>query len=386
MASGNRCWLIACICCWFTASAICTSSAKLALLHLAPKSGSCALTLTSLQFVISASVSVVACLVLNRRPPSAVRELLSVSLAYTLGFLLLNQSLGRLQASFTETVRGLEPLTSFVLAWLLSARGSKLQGASAGALLTVLAGAALSVWAQPAFDPRGFAYGLLANCAFSSRALLVTLLQDAQRKRAVKEGALSPSATIDSVGLFAAQHVCGLLLLLPWTFMSEGSHCVAGLSRKPAALHAALWSALGFLSYNFVSLYVLLLLDAVSHAVRSRPAACLSPLRTRTSHHLTARATRGAWHPRRCAIRVAVPSPSAPRASCFRPPSPSPRGSALCSSSVGLPATRSLRMWRPSRLKKRRSDSATPTASPPQKMTVRVLSARLPLLLRMTGS
>ena len=178
-----------------------------------------------------------------------------VSLAYTLGFLLLNCSLGRLQASFSETVRGLEPLTSFVLVRLLSARGGQLSGASAAALLSVLAGAALSVWAQPAFDLKGFAFGLLANCCFSSRALLVTLLQDAQK------------SGVDPIGLFAAQHSLGLLLLAPAALAAEGTQCAVVLASHPKAAHAAGLSALGFLAYNFLSLYVLLLIDAVSHSV-----------------------------------------------------------------------------------------------------------------------
>ena len=177
VSARRRFQLAICIILWFASSAVCTACAKLTLSLLAPRAGSCALTVTTLQFFIASSAATAACVIFNRRPPSALRELLRVALAYTLGFLLLNQSLGRLQASFTETVRGLEPLTSFAFAWLLGARGSQLQTASAAALCTVLAGAALSVWAQPAFDPGGLLFGLLANCAFSSRALLVTTLQ-----------------------------------------------------------------------------------------------------------------------------------------------------------------------------------------------------------------
>ena len=255
-----------CIVLWFAASAVCTACAKLALSLLAPRAGSCALTLTSLQFLVAASASATACWIFNRRPPSAYRELALVAFAYTMGFLLLNQSLGRLQASFTETVRGLEPLTSFALARLFAARGSQLEPATAAALGAVLAGAALSVWAQPTFDVGGLFLGLLANCAFSSRALLVTLLQDAQKKTAAAEG-VAGGGEIDSVGLFAAQHILGLMLLAPMAYANEGTQCLAELGVKRMALRSALWSASGFLCYNFLSLYVLLLLDAVAHSV-----------------------------------------------------------------------------------------------------------------------
>jgi drug/metabolite transporter (DMT)-like permease len=150
-----RARLLVAVVAWFGFSALCTAGAKAALVHLAPRAGGCALTLTLLQFTFSALVSVTACVLLRRSIPSAPRELLLVSLSYTLGFLLLNCSLGRLQASFSETVRGLEPLTSFALVRLLS-HGKPLGRASSAALLAVLGGAALSVWAQPAFDAQGF--------------------------------------------------------------------------------------------------------------------------------------------------------------------------------------------------------------------------------------
>ncbi len=258
VAALRRAKLLGCIVLWFGASAVCTACAKVALSMLAPKAGSCALTITTVQFTVAASASATASVLFNRRPPTAMRELLFVAIAYMLGFLLLNQSLGRLQASFTETVRGLEPLTSFALARLLGARGSQLVPATAGALGAVLCGAALSVWAQPRFDAGGLFLGLLANAAFSSRALLVTLLQDAQRKL---------GGEIDSVGLFAAQHVLGLALLAPAAYASEGTQCLGELGLRRPALRAVLLSSLGFLCYNFLSLYVLLLLDAVSHSV-----------------------------------------------------------------------------------------------------------------------
>ena len=256
--------LLGCITLWFASSALCTACAKMALNYLHQKAGSCALTITTLQFATSAVVSGAVCVALGRRAPSAMRELVLVSLMYTLGFLLLNQSLGRLVASFTETVRGLEPLTSFALAWLLSARGSQLKCASGTALVTVLGGAALSVWAQPAFDVQGLVLGLLANCAFSSRALLVMRLQDAMRLLTPKG---SSGHEVDPFGLFAAQHAFGLLLLVPATATSDSSECLRELTQLGPASQAAGLSALGFLTYNFLSLYVLLLLDAVAHSV-----------------------------------------------------------------------------------------------------------------------
>lgn len=287
MEGPARIVLLVAIAVWFTASAVCTSAAKMALSGLtqlgagvtgAAPTSSCALTITTVQFLVAALASSLLAWVQGRRPPDAPRELLMVSLAYTLGFLLLNQSLGRMAASFTETVRGLEPLTSFLLAKVFSARGGRLALASGLSLLTVLVGAAMSVLAQPKFDGRGLAYGLLANCAFSSRALLVTLLQDAASRRSahvsiVKKGGGAaddiPNNQVDPVGLFAAQHVLGLALLAPVALLTDGTECAHSLlqSEQGWVLRMAEMSAAGFLVYNFLSLYVLLLLDAVTHSV-----------------------------------------------------------------------------------------------------------------------
>ena len=264
---------------WYFSSAVCTSCGKAALNLLLPRAGSCALSLTTMQFVISAVATVFACGILGRRPPSAPFETFLVSLSYTMGFLLLNCSLGKLAASFSETVRGLEPLTSFILVRIFAARGGALTSGMAGALLCVLLGAALAVWAQPAFDLNGLLLGLLANCAFSSRGLLVTMLQDAAQRKAKWEGATqagapagaptssAPSGAIDPIGLFAAQHVLGLVVLAPAAYIAEGATCARALRRDEHALQMAAYSALGFLTYNFLSLLVLLLMDAVSHSV-----------------------------------------------------------------------------------------------------------------------
>ena len=235
------------------------------------------MTLTVAQFATSAIPTVAACLLLNRRPPQALRETMLVALSYTLGFLLLNCSLGKLAASFSETVRGMEPLTSFILVRLFAAHGGTLTKGMAGGLALVLVGAVINIWAQPAFELSGLLLGLLANCAFSSRGLLVTQLQDAAHRntRTIVEatdkrcgGGLGyASGTVDPLGLFAAQHVLGLLLLTPVALFMEGDSCAVALLHRSHARRIAVCSALGFFAYNFSSLVVLLLVDAVSHSV-----------------------------------------------------------------------------------------------------------------------
>ena len=120
----------------------------------------------------------------RKGPPRAVLfELCLVSGAYSMGFVLLNSSLGKLAASFSETVRSLEPITSFALTWACGGRGATLNVMSAMALLSVIMGGGVSVASQPRFDMMGLLLGFGANFMFSSRTLLVTLMQVPSQRR-----------------------------------------------------------------------------------------------------------------------------------------------------------------------------------------------------------
>ena len=82
---------------WFSSSALCTVNAKWVLEGLAPRT--CGLTVTVLQFAFSSVAAVIVVLVLGLSPLRAalLPRVVLISLAYTLGFLFLNLSLGGLQ-------------------------------------------------------------------------------------------------------------------------------------------------------------------------------------------------------------------------------------------------------------------------------------------------
>ena len=101
-----------CIVAWFASSALCSFGTKNTLNSLAPQS--CAVGLTTLQFIFSAVIGGAICLVTRQSVPRGCwLDMGRIALVYTLGFLFFNMSYGRLAASFAETVRGLEPLFSF---------------------------------------------------------------------------------------------------------------------------------------------------------------------------------------------------------------------------------------------------------------------------------
>ena len=156
-------------------------------------------------------------------------------------------------------VRSLEPITSYTLTRLCGGRGATLTVASAIALLAVILGGATSVVSQPRLDVMGLLLGFGANFMFSSRTLLVTLMQDKLEQRVhlcvppekshhvklgrarltsgiavgrcnrscrptcplpprrLDSGRKSESNAIDPIGLFTTQHALGLLLIVPAT-------------------------------------------------------------------------------------------------------------------------------------------------------------------------
>ena len=141
-----------CIVAWFASSALCSFGTKNTLSSLAPQS--CAVGLTTLQFIVSATIGGAICLVTRQSVPRGCWfDMGRIALVYTLGFLFFNMSYGRLAASFAETVRGLEPLFSFAFVRLLGVRGGLLSAPSAVALATLLVGGEPSPSPSPSPSP-----------------------------------------------------------------------------------------------------------------------------------------------------------------------------------------------------------------------------------------
>merc|ERR1712087_299431 len=96
-----------CILAWFAASAVCTSASKRALIAFVPYR--CGFFLTVSQFALSVSLALALCILFRQRILLEQRALVraaAIATAYTAGFALLNLSLGKLHASFAETVGG----------------------------------------------------------------------------------------------------------------------------------------------------------------------------------------------------------------------------------------------------------------------------------------
>ena len=223
------------------------------------------LTLTLAQFAMSALASG-AYLLATRRlhvlsPGQLPPLLLLITVAHSLGFLTTNLSLANLPVSFTHTIKASESLFTALLSRLLM---PSLQY-SAGLYLTLLpivAGVAISSWAETAFDWIGFAAALSSNACFAGRSVLSSrLMKDEKKKMAETSGRAGYSGTetgLDDVNLYFYISLLATLALLPLWYVSELPHLPSLLQPFRSSLSSlpALFTAS---SASFTSLLWLLL-------------------------------------------------------------------------------------------------------------------------------
>ena len=258
-SSWLRLKLVVSIVAWFGASACCTASSKRLLSSLAPHS--CAMAVTTMQFICAALLGVFGgCFRSLSVPPRIVRmHLLGICFSYTAGFCLLNLSLNNLDASFAETVRSLEPLFTSGFTYAFGLRSGMLGSKTGTCLISLLSGAALVMWAQPALSPRGLLLGMLANAVFALRSIFVKMAQDKLEVHNLPR--------LDGNSLFVITHLIGLGFLLPLALLSGAPQCAHVATSRQGLSRLVAGSALGFALYNRLSLSVLMLLNAVSHSV-----------------------------------------------------------------------------------------------------------------------
>jgi len=94
----------------------------------------------------------------------------SIGLTYTLGFVFTNVSLALCNASFAETVKSAEPISSLVLASLTRGEDSVTTGEWL-TTLPIVVGVALSSYSDASFHVLGFLAAGLSNFMFSMRGI-----------------------------------------------------------------------------------------------------------------------------------------------------------------------------------------------------------------------
>eukprot|EP00617_Octactis_speculum_P019895 CAMPEP_0185761478 /NCGR_PEP_ID=MMETSP1174-20130828/20426_1 /TAXON_ID=35687 /ORGANISM="Dictyocha speculum, Strain CCMP1381" /LENGTH=255 /DNA_ID=CAMNT_0028442741 /DNA_START=144 /DNA_END=908 /DNA_ORIENTATION=+ len=135
----------------------------------------------------------------------------SISLTYTLGFIFTNIALSRCNASFTETVKSAEPISSLTLAQLMRGEDavSIVEWMTA---IPIAMGVGLASYSDASFHIVGFLMAVLSNFMFSLRGL-----HSKQLRRLYG----SP-AGLDDLHLFYRISRYGLSIVVPLALIFEG--------------------------------------------------------------------------------------------------------------------------------------------------------------------
>jgi len=149
----------------------------------------------------------------------------SIALTYTLGFLFTNVALSLCNASFAETVKAAEPISSLALAQL--SRGedavSRIEWLTT---LPIVAGVGLSSYSETSFHVLGFLAAGTSNFMFSLRAL---------HAKQLRRNHGSPVG-LDDLHLFFRISRFGSKLLVPIALLFEGRALFRLLFSTPVAM------------------------------------------------------------------------------------------------------------------------------------------------------
>ena len=197
-------------------------------------------------------------------PPSHMytRILYMTALSYTCGFLFTNMAFSVVTASFAETVKSGEPISSVIFGWFIL--GEKSNTLTYCTLIPICVGVALSCFHDESFNPKGFLCAAASNIMFSLRAVLA--------KKLIKS---FPSMT-DEITMFGHVSLLGLIMLVPLALYIEGPSLVekffleldsSYVSSRLELLFLLLCNTLAYTSYNTMSFLVLRRTHMVTHAV-----------------------------------------------------------------------------------------------------------------------
>jgi len=211
----------------------------------------------------------------------AQRTIYMISVAYTLGFVFTNVSFSIISASFAETIKSGEPLSSVFLGYIFHNEGTSVL--TYLTLIPICTGVAISCIDEIHFVWTGFLSAAASNFCFSGRAVLAKQLYR-----------LYPGC-VDEVDLFGQISRCGLFILIPllifmegkqlWSLSDPESQLRMNLRPQPPRIHSRafthtptetslldlglllLFNGCAYSCYNLVSFLVLARTNLVTHAV-----------------------------------------------------------------------------------------------------------------------
>jgi solute carrier family 35 protein E1 len=194
------------------------------------------------------------------RPNNFMWQMAQIALSYTFGFIFTNLAFSVVTASFAETVKSAEPISSVLMGFVVLNEVASLP--TYLTLIPICAGVAISCFHDDSFAFNGFLYAAASNICFSGRAVLA--------KRLLKQY----PGSISEVEMFRLISLMGLVVLVPLTIISEGTDIYAFFSGD-ATMTQTYWELLSLLFlngcayavYNLTSFLVLARTSLVTHAV-----------------------------------------------------------------------------------------------------------------------
>ncbi|XP_013684247.1 phosphoenolpyruvate/phosphate translocator 2, chloroplastic isoform X1 [Brassica napus] len=214
-------------------------------------------------------ISIMWLLKLHPRPkvtPSQFPAILQLAAAHTLGNLLTNVSLGRVNVSFTHTIKALEPFFTVLFSVLLLDEWPSLWIVCS--LLPIVAGVSLASFTEASFNWIGFCSAMASNVTNQSRNVL-------SKKFMVEKFVVLKQEALDNINLFSIITIISLVLLVPVAILIDGFkftpsqlHLATsqGLTVKEFCLMSLL-AGVCLHSYQQVSYMILEMVSPVTHSV-----------------------------------------------------------------------------------------------------------------------
>ncbi|KAK8676360.1 hypothetical protein V6N13_034410 [Hibiscus sabdariffa] len=192
---------------------------------------------------------------------SQLAVIIPLAVVHTLGNLLTNVSIGRVNVSFTHTIKAMEPFFTVLFSVLILGEWPTFWIVSS--LVPLVGGVALASFTEASFNWIGFCSAMASNVTNQSRNVL-------SKKFMVRN-----EETLDNINLFSVITIISFILLVPAAILLEGvkfspsylqSAANQGLNIRELCIRSLL-AGFCFHSYQQVSYMILQMVSPVTHSV-----------------------------------------------------------------------------------------------------------------------
>ncbi|GMI86911.1 phosphoenolpyruvate (pep)/phosphate translocator 2 [Hibiscus trionum] len=192
---------------------------------------------------------------------SQLAVIIPLALVHTLGNLLTNVSIGRVNVSFTHTIKAMEPFFTVLFSVLILGEWPTFWIVSS--LVPLVGGVALASFTEASFNWIGFCTAMASNVTNQSRNVLS------------KKFMVTNEETLDNINLFSIITIISFILLVPAAIVLEGvkfspsylqSAANQGLNIRQLCMRSLL-AGFCFHCYQQVSYMILQMVSPVTHSV-----------------------------------------------------------------------------------------------------------------------